>query len=191
MIREVEYFESPGQENTERCVEICKGAAGSEGYSDIVVASTRGDTGVRFARALSNTSGINLVIVSHSAGFTEKGKQEFDPEKKREIEAFGGKVLTATILTHSIETALAAQHSGAYPTIIIAQTLRRLGQGMKVCCEVVMEACDAGLIHEETDVLAVGGTAWGSDTVCIVRSAASKRFLQLKVREILAKPREW
>jgi hypothetical protein len=164
--------------------------AGSE-YNDLVVASTTGNVGIQFSRALSKFSGLNLVIVTHSAGFKEKGLQEFSIENRKEIESLGGKILTTAILTHSLETALAGKHSGAYPTIIIAQTLRRLGQGIKVCCEIVMEACDAGLIPEDKDVLAVGGTGYGSDTVCIVKSAVSKRFLDLQVREILAKPREW
>jgi len=190
MIREVEYFDQPGQVNTPRCVEICRHMV-DEGFTDLVVASTTGDVGVQMCRALSQIPGINLVVVSHSAGFKEKGEQELTTRNREEIESLGGRILTATILTHSLETALASQHSGAYPTIIIAQTLRRLGQGTKVCCEIVMEACDAGLMPEGKDVLAVGGTAYGADTVCIIKSAASKRFLQLQVRELLAKPREW
>jgi len=53
----------------------------------------------------------------------------------------------------------------------------------------VMMAADAGLIPEAEEVIAVAGTARGADTVCIIKSAASKRFLDLKVLEILAKPR--
>jgi hypothetical protein len=190
MIREVEYFDQPGPLNTKRCIEICQKIINNN-YRDLVVASTTGDTGVRFAQSRLCPPAVNLVVVSHSAGFAEEGKQEFTPENKKAIESPGGKTLTATILTHSLETALAAQHSGAYPTMVIAQTLRRLGQGTKVCCEIVMEACDAGLLPEGKDVVAVGGTSKGADTVCIIRAVASKRFLQLKVREILAKPREW
>lgn len=190
MIREVEYFDQPGPVNTQACLNICQRMI-ELGYRDIVVASTTGEVGVQFACTLSQYSGLNLVVVSHSAGFAEKGKQEFSPQKRKQIESLNGKVLTATILTHSLETALAAQHSGAYPTIIIAQALRRLGQGIKVCCEIVMEASDAGLIPEAKNVLAVGGTARGADTVCIIQSAASKRFLELKVKQILAKPGEW
>jgi hypothetical protein len=37
--------------------------------------------------------------------------------------------------------------------------------------------------------LAVPGTAKGADTVMVLKSAASKRFLDLRVLEILAKPR--
>ena len=98
-------------------------------------------------------------------------------------------MLKATILTHSLETSLADQFKGSAPTLLIANTLRRLGQGLKVCCEIVMEAVDAGLIPEGEEVVAVGGTARGWDTVAIVKSAASKRFMQLSVLEIRGKPR--
>ena len=190
MIREVEYFDQSGPINTQRCVDICRKTVSAD-LNDLVIATTSGDVGVQFCRTFKGDAGTNLVMVTHSAGFKEKGILELTPENRREIESLGGKILTTTILTHSLETAIAGQHSGAYPTIIIAQTLRRLGQGLKVCCEIVMEACDAGLIPEGRDVLAVGGTAHGADTVCIIHSVASKRFLQLHVREILAKPREW
>jgi uncharacterized protein len=52
-----------------------------------------------------------------------------------------------------------------------------------------MEAVDAGLIPEGEEVVAVGGMARGWDTVAIVKSAASKRFMQLSVLEIWGKPR--
>jgi hypothetical protein len=93
------------------------------------------------------------------------------------------------MLTHSIETAFSTKFSGLYPTLIVANTLRRFGEGAKVCCEIVMMAVDAGLIPEREEVLAVAGTARGADTVMVLKSAASKRFLDLRVLEILAKPR--
>lgn len=73
--------------------------------------------------------------------------------------------------------------------MIIAQALRRFGEGAKVCCEIVMMAADAGLVPEDEEVIAVAGTGYGADTVMVLKSTASKRFLDLKVLEILAKPR--
>jgi hypothetical protein len=122
-------------------------------------------------------------------GFKGPNIDEFLPEHYQEITRLGGKVLKATILTHSLEAAIADQFKGSAPTLLIANTLRRLGQGLKVCCEIIMEAVDAGLVPEGEEVVAVGGTARGWDTVAIIRAAASKRFLQLSVLEIWAKPR--
>jgi hypothetical protein len=133
--------------------------------------------------------GVNLVVVGHSVGFRGPNTDEFLAEHYQEITRLGGKVLKATILTHSLDTAIAEQFKGSAPTLIIANTLRRLGQGLKVCCEIVMEAVDAGLIPEGEEVVAVGGTARGWDTVALLKSAASKRFLHLSVLEIWAKPR--
>ena len=42
-------------------------------------------------------------------------------------------------------------------------------------------AVDAGLIPEGEEVLSVAQTARGADTVLLIKSAASKRFFDLKV----------
>jgi hypothetical protein len=157
-------------------------------FRHLVVASTTGDSGVQAARRLE-AKDVNLVVVAHSVGFKGPNLDEFLPEHYQEITRLGGKVLKATILTHSLEAGLADQFKGSAPTLLIANTLRRLGQGLKVCCEIVMEAVDAGLVPEEEEVVAIGGTARGWDTVAILKSAASKRFLKLSVLEIWAKPR--
>jgi len=188
MERKVLYFERPGRENTSSCLEAAKQAVKDSGYKHIVVASTGGDTGILFSEAFKD-SAINVVIVTHSAGFKETNTLELSDEVKEKIKANGARVYTGTILTHSIETSFSAKFSGSYPTLIIAQSLRRFGEGPKVCCEIVMMAADAGLIPEGEEVLAVAGTGRGSDTVMVVKSAASKRFLDLRVLEILAKPR--
>lgn len=187
MIRTIEYFEKAGKENSERCVEITSSLVDG-GYKHVVVATTVGDTGVAMARRLQGKD-VNLAVVTHSAGFKEPNHFELLPENREEILRLGGKIYTGTILTHSIETAFAQKFQGLYPTMIVAQSLRRFGEGAKVCCEIVMEACDGGLIPEFEEVVAVAGTGRGADTVCIIRSASSKRFLDLKVLEILAKPR--
>ena len=184
--REAWYFTEVGPKNTQACMDLLDKAA-EEGFQHMVVASTTGDSGAQAARQLAGKK-VNLVVVGHSAGFKGPNVDEFLPEHFEEITRQGGKVLKATILTHSLETSLADQFKGSAPTLLIANTLRRLGQGLKVCCEIVMEAVDAGLIPEEIEVVAAGGTARGWDTVAVLKSAASKRFLKLSVLEIWAKP---
>lgn len=187
MKRLVEYFEKPGPQNTQACLDIVCKLVRDEGYKDVVVASTSGKTGAITARSLQGED-VNLVVVAHSVGFLEPNQDQFSDEAYEEIIRLGARIYKGTILTHSIETALAKEFSGAYPTLLVANTLRRLGQGIKVCCEIVMEAADAGLIAEGKEVVAVAGTAKGADTVTIIKSAASKRFLNLYVAQIVAKP---
>ncbi len=186
--KRVIYFEKPGRGNTGACLDVVKRSLSENRYRHVVIASTTGETGLLFVRALKEFS-INIVVVTHSAGFKEPNTIDMSEEVKKQIEAEGGRVFIGPMLTHSLETSFASRFSGLYPTMIIAQSLRRFGEGPKVCCECVMMAVDAGLIPEGEEVLAVAGTARGADSVLVIRSAASKRFLELKVLEILAKPR--
>ncbi len=188
MEKKIVYFEKTGEDNTGECLKIVHDALKEGAYRHVVVASTRGETGLLFSDALRD-SGLNLVVVTHSAGFKGPNKVELSDEVKARIKANGAAMYTGTILTHSIETSLAAGFSGIYPAMLIAQSLRRFGEGAKVCCEIVMMAADGGLVPEGEEVIAVAGTAYGADTVMVLKSAASKRFLDLRVLEIMAKPR--
>jgi len=188
MQRMVTYFEKPGTDNTQKCYEIAKNAIAECGCRHMIVASTTGATGQLFAEGMKDNN-INLIIVTHSYGFREPNTTELAQEARQRIVAAGATIHTGTMITHSLETALAVKFSGVYPTLLVAQSLRRFGEGLKVCCEMIMMAADAGLVPEGEEVITVAGTGRGADTVAVVRAAASKRFLELKVLEILAKPR--
>ncbi len=188
MEKTVTYFEKPGPDNTEACLEIVKNNLNENNYKHIVIASTAGDTGVLFAEELKD-EGLNIVVVTHSSGFKEPNTLELTNEARDRIQTAGATIYTGTMITHSLETALAQKFSGVYPTLLVAQTLRIFGQGIKVCCEMIMMAADAGLIPEGEEIITVAGTGKGADAVAIIRAAASKRFFDLKVLEVPAKPR--
>ncbi|HDM32205.1 MAG TPA: hypothetical protein ENG28_00315 [Deltaproteobacteria bacterium] len=181
-------FDNPGEDNTGDCVNVVRDAVKKKKYRHVVVASTRGKTAMAFYNALKGLD-VNLVIVTHSVGFKGPNIDEFDPKVREMLGKKGIPIHTGTILSHSIEKSLMDNFNGIYPAFIIANTLRIFGQGTKVACEIVMEACDAGLVPEGEEVLSIGGTAIGSDTVLLIRSRPSKRFLDLDVLEILARPR--
>ena len=188
MQKTITYFEKPGRANTDQCLDIVDKAIDEFSYKHVVVASTNGDTGVLFAEKLKDKN-INVTVVTHSHGFKEPNTIELTDENRERIIAADAQIYTGTMITHSLETALAKQFSGVYPTLLVAQTLRRFGEGIKVCCEMIMMATDAGLIPEQEEIVTIAGTGYGADTVSVLRSAASKRFFDLKVLEILAKPR--
>ena len=165
-----------------------KSAVKDFNYKHVIVASTEGDTGKMFAEALKEDH-LNLVVVTHSYGFKEPNKLEMSETVREKIQALGAKVYTGTMITHTLETSLSSKFSGIYPTLLVAQSLRRFGEGPKVCCEIAMMAADAGLVPEGEEIIAVAGTGRGADTVMVIRAAPSKRFLNLRVLEILAKPR--
>ena len=72
---------------------------------------------------------------------------------------------------------------------IVRETLYRFCQGMKVCVEIVLMAADAGLIPLEGDIISVAGTGEGADTAIVVKPSYSRKFCDLIIREIIAKPR--
>ena len=182
------YFDKAGEHNTQDALRIAVEEAEKRGIKHIVVASTRGDTGLKAAKLLEG-KGIALVVVTHNTGFSEEGKQEFDGATKAQIEKLGGTVYTGTMVLRNLGTAIRSAQSYSQQDLV-ANTLRMLGQGMKVCVEIVAMAADAGLIPCE-DCIAVAGTGRGADTVAVIRANSSNNFFQIKVREILAKPRDF
>ena len=181
-------FDRPGEQNTDACIKMVEEFIGEHGTTHVVVASTTGRTALSFFNALKGGQAV-LSVVTHSVGFKEPGRDEFDRDMRKLLLNEGVPIYTGTILTHSLEKSLMDDFQGIYPGYIIANTLRRFGEGTKVAIEIVMEACDSGLIPEDAEVLAVAGTGHGADTVLLVKAKPSKRFLNLEVLEILARAR--
>jgi hypothetical protein len=186
MLETTEYFEKPGKENTARCIETVEKLVREKGYRHVVVASTSGETGLAFARALQD-SPAQVVVVTHNTGYKGPNVDEC-ADARDELARLGARVYTGTILTRGIEAALMKKLQGVYPAYITALTLRLFGQGVKVGVEITAEACDGGLIPEGGDIIAVGGTARGSDVVMIVEAHPSDRFFDIKVKRIVARP---
>lgn len=181
-------FEKAGKDNTKACLEVALKAHRERGLKHVVVASTFGDTGLAAAELFKNTDA-NLVVVTHNVGFREPGKLEMTAETRARIEALGAKVYTGTMVFRNIGTAIRELQQYSQQDLI-ANTLRLFGQGLKVCVEIALMACDAGLIPPE-DVITVAGTARGADTVAIIQAMPSNKLFAVKVREILAKPYDW
>jgi len=182
------YFESPGEQNTDALLNIVKEYVEKRNIQDIVVASTRGLTGVKASEILK---GRNVVVVTHHTGFKEPGKNELKEEYRKQILANGAKIFTGTHALSSAERAIRRRFETVGPLEIIANTLRLLGQGTKVCVEIVLMAADAGLINIDKDVVAIGGTGRGADTALLIKPATTSEFFNLRIKEVIAKPREF
>lgn len=186
--RKTVYFEKPGSANTEKLLKLVKKYATSEGIKDIVVASTRGETGVAASRLLR---GYNVVVVTHHHGFSELGVPELKEEHRKQILKNGAKISTGTHALSSVERAVRKKFGTVMPLEIMANTLRLMGEGTKVCVEITLMAADAGLIPANKDVIAIAGTNKGADTALVIKPANASRFFDLKIREVIAKPREF
>lgn len=183
-IGEIVYFEEPGPQNTEETLQAANRRVRELGLRDVVVASTTGETGVKASRIFGD---LNLVVVTHQAGFQKPGLQEFKPENLRKIEG-KARILTCTHSLSGVERAMRRSWNTIGPVELIANALRLLGEGVKVCVEIAVMAADAGLIPVDRDVASIGGTGNGADTAIILRPANSPDFFNIEVKEILAKP---
>jgi hypothetical protein len=180
------YFDKPGADNTEEVLRIAKKRASELGIKTIVVATTIGNTG---ARATKVFKGMKVVVVTHSMGFKGANTQELTEENRQKIIANGGIILTTTHLFSGVSGAMRKQFNMQEIGAIIADTLRLLGQGMKVVIEISVMAADAGMVDVNEDVLVIAGSGRGADYAVILKPVYSSDFFDLKVREILCKPR--
>lgn len=191
MERKITYFDKPGgEENTDKTLELARERAAELGVKTIVVASTVGDTAVKAVNALK---GFKVIIVTHVAGMREPNTQEFTEDNRKIVEKKGGILVTAAHAFGAIHRSLGAGGGPPAPSSaigdIIAMTLRNFGQGMKVACEIAAMAADAGLVRTDEEIVSIGGTGRGADTAVVLQPSYTHRFFNLRVKEIICKPR--
>jgi len=180
------YFEEPGKKNTERTLRTALKRVKELQIEQIVIASTGGYTALE---AMEVFKDYNPIIVTHSTGFNKPNEQEMPEEIRGSLEDLGAKVLTSLHSFGGIGRAVRKQLKTYELDDIIANTLRILGEGMKVGCEITLMAADAGLINVEKNTVSISGTGRGADTALVLKPANTQNFFDLKVKEILCKPR--
>lgn len=184
------YFSTPGKENTQDCIECAIKRAKELQIKDIIVASCSGWTARLFFEATKREN-LHLIVVTHAVGFEKPGKWEFDIDTAQQLEKGGATIVTGTHALSGMERAISRHLGGASRTEAIAEALRRtLAVGLKVAVECTLISADAGAIPIENEVIAVGGTEEGADTVAVILPAHTANYFGLQVREIVAMPRE-
>jgi uncharacterized protein len=182
------YFDEPGAHNTLDTLEATERRARELDIDTILVASTRGETGIQAAQQLQD---FNVVVVTHSTGFQKPNTQQMAPEKRRAIEEAGAKTLTCQHAFGGVNRGVRNKLDTYLIDEIIAYTLRTFGQGLKVCVEIALMAADAGLVTVGKPCISIGGTGQGADTAAVLIPANAQAFFDLRVMEILAKPRSF
>ena len=189
--KKTNYFDKPGPANTADAAKFAIERAKELNIRTIVIASSSGKTAEIFHEAMKG-SALNLVVVTHVVGFAKPGEWEFNAETASRLRSEGIAIVTGTHTLSGLERALSRSPkvTGGSRTEAIAEALRRIvAVGLKVAVECVMIAADQGAIGIDKEVIAVGGTASGADTVCVIQPAHTANFFDLQVREIVAMPR--
>ncbi|MGZ7094848.1 MAG: pyruvate kinase alpha/beta domain-containing protein [Methanobacterium sp.] len=186
MEKSINYFENKGAENTDKVIELVKQRKEELGIKTILVASVSGKTALKLREAMND---VNIVSITHHAGFKEKGQLEITPEN---IQKLKDNDITFYVGSHALSgvgRGISNKFGGVTPVEIIAATLRLFGQGVKVCVEVSIMAADGGLIPVDEEIIVIGGTASGADAAVVLKAANMSNFFDLQIKEIIAMPR--
>lgn len=180
MKEKIVYFEKPGKENIGEVIKLVLERAKLRNINKIVVASTKGYTAKSVSDAVERKD-INLVVVPWQFGF-KKEENPFPQELVNELRKKKHLVHFGTMLFHTVDL------YGTNTPQALANILRVFGQGMKVCVEIIMMACDGGCISKGEKVIAVAGTESGADTAVVATAAPSTKVTSLRINEIICKP---
>ena len=180
------YFHKSGGKNTRGVLEAVSKRAKDLSIKKVLIASVSGRTAFEALKILDKD--INIIAVTHVAGYAKPDFQELDEKDRRELESQGVKVLTCQHAFGGVGRGVRNKLNSYQVDEIMAHTLRVFGQGVKVAIEVTLMAADAGLVRTDEDVISVGGTAQGVDSALVLKPANSARFFDLKVREVICKP---
>ena len=183
---ETVYFTEIGEGNTDETLRLARERAEKLQIETIVVASTRGATGVKAVEVFDKR---NVIVVTHHTGYKGADSQELTPENRKKILEGDGKILTVSHAFGGVGRAVRKKFSAYQIDEIIAAALKVFGQGTKVCVEIVLMAADAGLISTQEDVIAISGSSRGADTALVIRPANAFNFFDLRVKEVICKPR--
>jgi len=181
------YFDRPGKDNTAQTLSLAYSRGKELGLNEVVIASTAGDT---VYKALEIFGGFKITAVTYHCGFKEPFKNIMSADVRKDLEGKGITVVSGTHALSGIERAVAKKHSGVYPALLIADTLRLFGQGLKVAVEISVMAADAGALTGN-DIISIGGSAKGADAALVLKPANQSDFFDIRIREIICKPREF
>ena len=183
----VTYFGTVGKRNTDNTLALAHARAEELGIDQVVVASNTGATALIAVKIFKTE---RLVVVTHSTGFRDVGVQELKTEIKDKLSLVPNvTILTTTHAFGGVGRAVRIKLGTYQVDEIIAFTLRTFGQGTKVCCELAIMAADAGLIDMNKELIAIGGTGSGADTAIVLKPAHAQNYLDMKILEIICKPR--
>ena len=181
-------FETGGEHNTDATLQIAGERARALGIRQVVVASSHGET-ARKAQTIFGPDNIQVIAVTICHSYETVG-WTMDAQTKAELTKLGVIVHTGIhALGDGVGSAFSEKRGGRTPEEIVRDTLYCFCQGMKVAVECLLMAADAGLLDMTQEVISIAGTGSGADTAIVCKPAYPRKFHELEIREVLAKPR--
>jgi hypothetical protein len=186
MEKSITYFEKPGKENTDKLISLVKKRLENSDIKYIAIASVSGDSALKLADELEN---VNIVNVTHHAGFKEKNNLEMTNSSRKILENKGITTFVGSHALSGVGRGISNKFGGITPVELIAASFRMFSQGIKVCAEISIMLSDAGLIPVGEEIIAIGGQGKGIDSAVILTPANMTNVFDMKIHEIIAMPR--
>ena len=190
------YFDTCGEINTQKALELSLKRARELNIKKIVVASETGLSAIQAAEIFDKN--IELIVVTSAAGTKIEGTAIGDQnigipnlEIKKRLENQGITIIRATDPLYNIGAQL--EHQGT-PTLgtYTRMILRMISSGTAVCIGVAMMATDNGILKDGEEVISIAGSWIGLDTAIVLRTSNSTNMFKkgsVQVHEIICKPR--
>ena len=180
------YYDNPGPENTEATLAAVRGRAAELGIDTVVLYSITGATAVRTVDTLG---GLKVVAVTRPTGYAGPNQQDFSADNRAYVESKGGTVYTVTPVFGGLSNAMNQRFKTMALGELVANTLTLFGEGMRHALESLVTATDGGLVPAGEPVIAVAAADGGADTAVVCSPVNSLDFWDLRVSEIICKPR--
>jgi hypothetical protein len=190
----VNIYEKEGIQNTEATLQAVKKRAGELGISQIVTATTTGQTALKFAEELGETDiiAVTMHAVDRDVYVKRHGEKVLakDPEIMEKARKKGVKFYTGVHpLRGALSSTLKDSFGGYSANEVISETLMKLfSTGTKVAVECALMAADAGYLNMQKDIIVAGGYKGGVDTALVIKPAYSYSMFDMKIREFISFP---
>ena len=172
--KSIVYFSERGKSNTEQICRIVSERLKAGDIGAVCVATSTGSTALAMAKAVAQA--VPVYAVNFQKATWDRHSRP-DADIQKQAEELGAVFMPDEPTAKYVREV--PDHS--------ADSLRLLGQGMKVAVEVVMQSVDVGSIQAGANVIGVGGSSRGADLAIVARAAGSDDLSKLWVSEILAK----
>lgn len=184
--KKIVYFNKIGLSNTEDVLRLSRERFEELGLKRCVVATSFGVTALK---ALDYYKPEELCIVNSMYGFRKPGIQSLDEDTLKKLQDAGVTLVYQTHVFAGLDRSINRLYGGITPTQLIGQIFKLIGEGFKVCCEIVVMAADAGGVGVDEEVMSIGGSWRGADTAVVLVPVHSNNFFDLQFKEFVCLPR--
>lgn len=185
----ITYFDNEGNDYTDELILAVKDKLNiSENIKRILIASSSGKSALKLYEAVGDD--VEIINVTHHMGFSGANESDISDEMIEKLESVGIKTYFGSHAFSGAARGVTNKYGGYSPLDVVADTLRMFSHGIKVGAEISIMAADAGLIPVGEEIIAIGGRGHGVDSAVILTPVNAKNLFDLKIKEIIAMPRD-